>query len=69
MNQRESLVDLNREFLKDRTDILNGLRVCKQLETFLRRLDVDVEIIRLDWSDHEEWQYRSYRDRVRKKYE
>lgn len=59
----------NQRFLEERVDIANGMRACKNLERFLIRLSVidkNTEIIALDWGDHEEWQYKTYRDRVKK---
>jgi len=51
--------------LEERVKVQEEFRMVKHLECFLRRLGVkEYTIIQLDWGDHEEWQWRSYKDRV-----
>jgi hypothetical protein len=67
VNQRDYLAEENQAFLKYRQDILNGMRHMRHLESFLKRLKAiskETEIISLDWGDHEEWQYISYKKRI-----
>ena len=58
---------MQQRYLEERNEISNGMRYIKLLEFVLKRLSVideDISVIDIDWSDHEEWQYKCYRNRV-----
>ena len=65
--EKEQRELMKQRYLEERNEISNGMRYIKWLEFFLKRLSVideDVSVIAVDWSDHEEWQYKCYRNRV-----
>ena len=69
MKEKELRELSQQQYLEERYDITEGMRIIKTLESFLKRLSVidkDACVIQTDWHDHEEWQYRCYRERVRK---
>jgi hypothetical protein len=66
--EKDSLACANQRFLEERIQIEMGMRICRNFESFLKRLkciNKDTQIIQTDWNDHEEWQYKCYYARVK----
>lgn len=65
--EKDSLASSNQRFLEQVVETQNGIRICEQLELFLKRLsaiDKNTEIIPLGWGGEEQWMYQTYKDRV-----